>query len=283
MKLMPMGEMVRAAYSKYAVPAINVSSMEHIQCVLDVAQRMRSPVIVQAAPVELRHAPAKLISAMTKALAENVDVPVAIHLDHGDGYETTVQCVQAGFNSAMFDGSRLPFERNLSESRRIKALCDAAGLSFEIELGTVGNASEVDAQSVRDYMTSPEQAAELVAAVRPDALAVAIGNAHGLYPFPPKLDFARLQAITEATGHLPLVLHGGTGIPGEAIRKAIPMGIAKINFATAMRVAFIDGMKRFMAEHPEETFTFNIFQPAMQGFREKVEEAIEFCGSEGKA
>lgn len=281
MKLVTMNELfAQAQKEKYAIAAVNCCDLESIRPILKGAEQKRSPVIVQAAPVEVNYASARGIVDMVKFLGRDIDIPVAIHLDHGDSYEVVAQCVQGGFTSVMFDGSSLTFEENIVETRRVAQLAHAAGLSCEGELGTIGQTTEMGEKVANAYMTSPDDAQRFVAETGIDCLAVAIGNAHGLYPFEPKLDFERLAAIiAKLPENFPLVMHGGTGIPADQIKRSIEMGIRKVNYSTATRKAFLEAIRDFMAKEPDNLMMIDVFTPGSAAFQKVVCEAIDMVGS----
>jgi ketose-bisphosphate aldolase len=282
MTLVPLGELLLDARAgKYAVCAINCCNLENVKCVLEAAAEASSPIIVQAAPSEARHNTVQGLAAAVRAVGRDLNVRAAIHLDHGDSYELAAQCIRGGFTGVMFDGSALSFEKNIESTKKVAALGRATGVSVEAELGTIGKTTELGDLIEHDYMTDPSKAAEFVEATGIDCLAVAIGNAHGFYPFPPKLDFDRLAAIAKVV-NIPLVLHGGTGIPDEQITRAISLGIAKINFSTVTKKAFIDAVKEYLAANPDAVSVTKLMKAGTLAFKETVRTAIVQCGSAGK-
>jgi ketose-bisphosphate aldolase len=270
-----------AARKRYAVGAFNVSNLESVRSVLEAAEELASPVIVQAAAEEVKYAGGRCLVKMIEELAGSRKLRLAIHLDHGPSFEFALLCLRYGFTSVMFDGSRLPYERNVEITRRVVEAAGAVGVSVEGELGTIGNATEMGERIEAAYLTDPEQAGDFVARTRVDCLAAAIGNAHGLYRFEPKLDFERLARIREITG-VPLAMHGGTGIPAEQLRRGIELGVAKINFSTVLRKSFIDRLKEYLAGNPEDLMTMNILGQAAAAMKQSVKEMIRLCGSEGR-
>lgn len=215
----------------YAVGSFSVSNMEMVLGVLKAAEETKSPAILQIAEVRLNHSPLEIIGPLMVAAAKNSSVPVAVHFDHGKTIEKIKQALDIGFTSVMFDGSHLPFEENAKITAEIKKLAALYGADCEGEIGCVGG-SEDGSEDIAINCTSPAQALEFYEKTEVDALAVAIGNAHGNYKQAPKLRFD----ILEETANLvkaPLVLHGGTGILPEDFKKCIRLGINKINIATA--------------------------------------------------
>ena len=222
-----------ASENNYAVMAVNCVNMEVVKAIIDAAEEESSPVIVNISPRQFKaHADLELMVPMIKAYAKSANVPVALNLDHGQEYEDINYAIKTGFTSIMFDGSTLPFEENIKHTKILSLLAQDLGLSIEAELGHVGQASEGDNVKT-DYYTDVKQAVEFVAKTNVDCLAVAIGTAHGKYPegFVPKIDFQRLKELKDAL-KMPLVLHGGSGAGEENIRKAVSLGINKINVCT---------------------------------------------------
>jgi ketose-bisphosphate aldolase len=270
-----------AARKRYAVGAFNVSNLESVQSVLEAAEEMASPVVVQAASEEVKYAGGKCLVSMIEELASGRRVRLAIHLDHGPSFEFAMLCLRYGFTSVMFDGSRLPYERNVETTSRVVEAAGAVGVSVEGELGTIGNTTEMGERIDGAHLTDPEQAGDFVARTRVDCLAPAFGTAHGLYRFEPKLDFQRLARIREVTG-IPLAMHGGTGVPAEQIRRSIELGVAKINFSTVLRKSFIDRLREYMALHPDDLMTMNILGQAALAMKQSVKQMIALCGSADK-
>lgn len=223
----------------YAVMAMNSINMEMARAGVAAAEEMHSPIIIQMGPGQMKkHAHMSEMAPMVKALADRASVPVCLNMDHGSNFDDIVACIQAGFSNVMFDGSSLPFEENVERTAIICALAHAKGISVEAELGHVGQANDMDDLNA-DFLTDPAVAKEFVERTGVDALAVAIGTAHGAYPKGkiPKLDFERLTVLKN-TLQMPLVLHGGSGAGPDNIHKAVALGINKINVATdAFQVA----------------------------------------------
>ena len=262
----------------YAVGAFNVENMEMVQAVIAAAEEMRSPVMIQTTSGTLKYAEPGLYAAMVRALAEKAAVPVCMHLDHGDGLETVQRCVAAGYTSVMIDGSKLGFEENIALTKQAIAL--AKGLPVEAELGTVGG--KEDAHSAVPQYTEPDKAAEFVDRTGIDSLAVAIGTAHGVYKGVPKLDIDRLAQIREAVS-VPLVLHGTSGVPEEAVRACIARGICKVNYATDLRIAYTHAVRGLLAEKPEAYDPKAFGKPARAAVTDIVRARILLVGSDGKA
>lgn len=221
----------KAKKEGYAVGSFSVANMEMVLGVLKAVEETKSPAIIQIAEVRLNHSPLELIGPLMVAAAKNSPMPVAVHFDHGKTTEKIKQALDIGFTSVMFDGSHLPFEENSAVTASVKQLAAEYGSDCEGEIGCVGG-SEDGSEDIAINCTSPKQALEFSEKTGVDALAVAIGNAHGNYKQAPKLRFDILEE-TAALVKTPLVLHGGTGILPDDFRKCIKLGISKINIATA--------------------------------------------------
>ncbi|MCZ3374328.1 class II fructose-bisphosphate aldolase [Rhizobium sp. AG207R] len=243
MKLVPMKKLMDAAYEgKYAVPAFNCASLEMIQCVLQTAAKLRSPVILGIHPVEVAYfGNASVPVAIAKSVGADLDIEVAIHLDHGDSEKSVMGAIRGGFSSVMYDGSHLPIEQNVENSRRIVEIAHAVGVTVEGEIGTIGNTDEFGNKLENAHLSDPDWA-ERLANTGIDCLAVAIGNAHGFYAEEPRLRFDLVEEIRQRI-KIPMVLHGGTGIPYDQVQRAIKMGVAKMNVGTALRYAFVKAAK----------------------------------------
>ena len=233
MPLLPMSDLLTEAYAGgYAVPAFCVWGAEAVQTVLGVAERLRAPVILMTAPADYPMLAPAAIGAVVRALLPAHEVRAALLLDHGDSLDRVRECMAAGHTSVMLDYSTRPLAENIAALREVVALAHPRGVSVEGELGVVGKASATAVEGGAGVaLTDPQEAANYVAATGVDCLAVAIGNAHGHYAKLPQLDFDRLARVREAV-NVPLALHGGSGTPDEDLRRAISLGIAKVNVAT---------------------------------------------------
>jgi tagatose 1,6-diphosphate aldolase GatY/KbaY len=273
--------LTQARANGYAVGAFNVENMEMVQAVIAAAEELRAPVILQTTPGTLGYASVSLFAAMIAAEAREASVPVAIHLDHGDSFELAAQAVRAGYTSVMYDGSRHSYEQNVAISSQVTAMCHAMGLPVELELGTVGGKEDTLVSDGVQY-TDPAQAVEFVAATKADSLAVAIGTAHGVYKGTPQLDVDRLSEIAKVVS-LPLVLHGSSGLSDEAVAECVVRGIAKVNFATELRAAYVGACREFLAANPGAIDPKKMGIPARKAVTEQVKSRIQVIGSVGKA
>ncbi len=220
-----------AQAGNYAVGSFSVANMEMVLGVIKAAEELNAPIILQIAEVRLKQSPLEIIGPLMVAAAENSSVPVAVHFDHGKTIEKISQALDIGFTSVMFDGSHLPLEENIKLTNRIMSLADEYDASVEAEIGCVGG-SEDGSEDIAINCTKPEDAVRFEEETGVDALAIAIGNAHGNYKSAPNLRFDILAEVEEKT-HTPLVLHGGTGISPDDFVKCSKTGIKKINIATA--------------------------------------------------
>jgi len=282
--LVTIKELLRAAeQGGYAVGAFNCNNMEIIQAIVQAAEEENSPVIVQASQGAIKYAGLEYITTLTKLAAEQTKVPVALHLDHGTSFEQVVKCIRHGFTSVMIDGSVHPLSENIKLTNKVIEVARAAGVSVEAELGKIGGTEDDITVDERDAtFTDPQEAKMFVDATGVDALAVAIGTAHGVYKGEPKLDFERLKNIV-ALVDVPIVLHGSSGVPDEAIKQAISLGVRKVNIDTNLREAFVKKARQMIEERPGEIDPRKILGPAKDAMKEIIKEKIRLFGSNGKA
>ncbi|BAF61019.1 MAG: class II fructose-1,6-bisphosphate aldolase [Pelotomaculum sp.] len=284
MPLVTAGELLKEAETGgYAVGAFNCNNMEIVQAIVAAAEAENAPVIMQASQGAIRYAGIDYIAAMARLAAGRARVPVALHLDHGTSFEQVVQCIRAGFTSVMIDGSRLPLAENVALTRRVVEVARAVGVSVEAELGKIGGAEDDIAVSEREaVLTDPEEAGIFVRETGVDCLAVAVGTAHGRYRGVPKLDFPRLEKIRSAV-QIPLVLHGSSGVPDEAVREAIRLGVRKVNIDTNIREAFVAAARRVLEADPGEIDPRKVLAPAREAAVAVIREKIRVFGSANKA
>lgn len=269
--------------NNYAVGAFNVNNMEIVQAIIEAAEETNSPVILQASQGGLNYAGIEYIAALGKVAARNAKVPVALHLDHGTDFDQVMLCIRHGFTSVMIDGSRFEFEENIAITRKVVEVAHAVGVSVEAELGKIGGTEDnVTVDEREATFTDPEEAKKFVEETNVDSLAIAVGTAHGLYKGEPKLDFDRIKAIKEII-NIPLVLHGSSGVPDESIKKAVSLGINKINIDTDLRVAFTNAIKDFLEKNPDNIDPRKILGPAREAMKEAVVEKMNLFGSAGRA
>lgn len=284
MKLVTLRDVLgKAEKGGYAVGAFNANNMEIVQAIIESAVEERSPVIIQASQGAIKYAGLDFIVAMVMAAAESADVPVVLHLDHGTDFDQVMRCIRRGFSSVMIDGSRLPLEENISITKKVLEVARAVGVSVEAELGKIGGTEDDISVSERDALfTDPQEAKTFVEETGVDALAVAIGTAHGVYKGEPRLDFPRLKKIKELTD-VPIVLHGSSGVPDDAIRKAVELGVSKINIDTDIRQAFVGRAVAYMKENPDNIDPRKLLAPAKEEAKKIIREKMRLFGSSGKA
>ena len=253
-----------------------------LQAIIAAAEELRAPVIVQTTPGTLKYASPAMFHAMVAAAASEASVPVVMHLDHGSSYELAMQAFRAGYTSVMIDGSHHVFEENIEITQSVVRACHAAGIPVEAELGKVGGKEDdLDGGNGNGY-TVPSEAAEFAERTGVDSLAVAIGTAHGVYKGTPKLDMERLSEIRKVVS-VPLVLHGTSGVPDDAVRECVARGMCKVNYATDLRIAFSKGLKEYLAKDPEVFDPKKYSAVGREYVKEYVKSKILVCGSNGKA
>ena len=271
----------KAQEGKYAIGAFNVENMEMVMAVISAAEEMNAPVIMQTTPSTVKYASLDYFLANAKVAASHAKVPVVMHLDHGSSFELAAQAFRAGYTSIMIDGSHSSFEDNIKISKAVVDMCKAAGIAVEAELGKVGG-KEDDLDGGDGGFTDPQEAKEFVERTGVDSLAVAIGTAHGMYKGEPKLDLERLSEIREVVS-VPLVLHGGSGIPDSKVQESIERGICKVNYATELRIAFTNGVNKYLSENKDAIDPKKYNKAGMEEVKEFVKEKIKVCGCENKA
>lgn len=267
----------------YAVGAFNVNNMEIVQAIIAAAEETNSPVILQASQGGLKYAGVEYIAQMSKIAAYNAKVPVVIHLDHGTDFKQIMQCIRHGFTSVMIDGSKYPLEGNIEITNKVIEIAHAVGVSVEAELGKIGGTEDDITVSEKEAtFTDPDDAQKFVKETGVDSLAIAIGTAHGPYKGEPKLDFDRLKVIKERL-NMPIVLHGSSGVPEDSIRKAVSLGVNKINIDTDIRMAFARAVREFVINNPEAYDPRKILEPAKKEMQKIIAEKMIMFGSAGRA
>ena len=277
----------KALAGKYAVGQFNINNLEWTKSILLTAQELNSPVILGVSEGAGKYMCGyKTVVGMVNGMLEelNITVPVALHLDHGS-YEGAKACIKAGFSSIMFDGSHYPIEENIAKTKELVAACNILGLSLEAEVGSIGG--EEDGVIGMGECADPKEC-KMVADLGVTMLAAGIGNIHGKYPANWKgLSFETLDAIQQLTGDMPLVLHGGTGIPADMIKKAISLGVSKINVNTECQLAFADATRKYVEAGKDlEGKGFDprkLLAPGAEAIKATVKEKMELFGSVGKA
>lgn len=297
--------MVPARKNGYAIPALNVQNLESLKAVAEAAVEEKSPVILAISPSVVKYAGLPYIVSIAKIAAQSAPVPMSIHLDHGEDFETCQKCIDAGFTSVMMDGSFLKYEENIAITKKVVAVAHAKGVSVEAELGKLAGVEERSVEEKDAILTDPETAKDFVEQTGVDTLAVAIGTSHGAYKFKSeaKLDIDRLKIISEKVS-IPLVLHGASsvplaliekackfggqlseakGIPESEIKKAIALGVAKVNVDTDLRLAFTGSVREVLSTSPKEFDPRKILGPAKEAMKQVAKSKMQLFGSSAKA
>lgn len=277
----------KAKAGKYAVGQFNINNLEWTKAILATAQELQSPVILGVSEGAGKYMTGfGTVAAMVKAMIEEmkITVPVALHLDHGT-YEGCYKCIKAGFSSIMFDGSHFPIEENIEKTKELVAVCKAMGMSLEAEVGSIGG--EEDGVVGMGECADPQECKK-IADLGVTMLAAGIGNIHGVYPANWQgLSFETLAAVSEQVGDMPLVLHGGTGIPADMIKKAISLGVSKINVNTECQLSFAAATREYIeAGKDQKGKGFDprkLLAPGAEAIKATVKEKMELFGSVGKA
>lgn len=286
--LVSANEMLTKAHAgKYAVGHFNINNLEWAKSILLTAQEMNSPVILGVSEGAGKYMGGfKTIVGMVEGLLEglNITVPVALHLDHGT-FEGCIKCIEAGFSSIMFDGSHYPIEENIEKTKTLINICREKGMSLEAEVGAIGG--EEDGVIAMGECADPAEC-KLIADLGVDMLAAGIGNIHGKYPANwAGLSFETLSAVKDLVGDMPLVLHGGTGIPTNMVREAISLGVSKINVNTECQIAFAAGVRKYIEDGKDlEGKGFDprkLLAPGCEAIKKTVKEKIELFGSADRA
>ncbi|OED43957.1 class II aldolase, tagatose bisphosphate family [Endozoicomonas sp. (ex Bugula neritina AB1)] len=271
-----------AQAGQYAVPAFNIHNLETVRVVVETAAEMRSPVILAGTPGTIAYAGAEYIVDIVSKASELHNIPVALHLDHHETFDSIKQLIDLGVKSVMIDGSHHDFEENVRIVKEVVDYAHARDVTVEAELGRLGGQEDDLVVDEKDALyTNPAQAKEFIERTGIDSLAIAIGTAHGMYKFQPKLDFERLAEIRQQTD-TPLVLHGASGISCADVRKTIELGITKVNVATELKIAFSDQVKDYFIENPSANDPRKYMIPGMEAMKAIVREKIDICHSAGQ-
>lgn len=267
---------------KYAIPAFNIHNLETVQVVVETANELKSPVILAVTPSTMKYAGMDYLLALGNVAASRYRIPIALHLDHFQELDFIKKCIDLGYKSVMIDASHDPFEENIRKTKDIVEYAHKRGVTVEAELGRLrGQEDDLVVDRNNSMLTKPDLAAEFVKKTEIDSLAVAIGTAHGLYKSEPKLDFDRLLQINNIV-EVPLVLHGASGVPNNSVKRAIELGICKINIATELKMSFADAIKNYFADYPEVNDPRKYLAQGKKAMKRVIINKIRMCGSEGK-
>jgi len=284
MNLLPMADILQDAHERrYGVGGFNINNMEFLQGIITGAEDLNSPLILQASEGAIRYIGIEYLIKMVEAATADTSIPIALHLDHGSSFESIMKCIKAGFSSVMIDASKKPFEENIALTKKVVEAAHSVNVSVEAELGTIGGTEDDHTVEEKDAMyTDPDQAKEFVEATGVDALAIAIGTAHGVYEGEPELDFERLDTIKKLID-MPVVLHGASGISAKDLEKAVGYGVNKVNVNTDFQQVFTSKVKEIFAEKPELYDPRKYCGPGRDAITEKVKEKIKMLSSNDKA
>ena len=263
----------------YCIPAFNVYNIETVMGVIKAAEEAKAPVIIQVYPRLMKEECGYFLAPSIVAAAHKASVPVCFHLDHGPSELETTRSLRYGATGIMLDGSTLPFEENIALTKRVVDTCTFVDVQVEGELGHVGTTKDAE----MDEFTTPEDAKRFVEETGVFCLAVAVGTAHGKYSKPPKLDIERIEAIRKATNNTALVLHGGSGVPDEEIKKAVKAGIRKMNFATDICYAFLDCCLEELQKPDRQIAIDNFMKKPIEAVKDFCISRIKLVGADGKA
>lgn len=281
MGLLNMTEILEVANENYySVGGFNINNLEFIKAIIEAANEMKAPVVLQAGEKAIKYMGIDYLMGMVGAAEKEVNIPIALHLDHGSSFESIMRCIRKGFSSVMIDGSKYPFEENITLTKKIVEAAHSVNVSVEAELGRIGGQEDEVISEV--MLTDTQEALEFVNRTGVDALAIAIGTAHGVYKGEPKIDFERLKDIKSKI-NIPLVLHGASGLSEEDLKKAVSLGINKVNINTDFMQAFTYQVVEKIKNDPQVYDPREYLGPGKDGIVEKVKEKIELLGSDNKS
>lgn len=268
---------------QYGVGAFSAHNAETIQGILWAAEEEQSPVMIQIGQKVIQHVGLKEMKKMIEIFADDITVPICIHLDHSRQYEQTLQAIRNGFQSVMFDGSGFSFDENVKVTKKVAEIARLLGIGSEGEIGKIGGTEDDITVSEKNVLiTETEEATIFAEQTGVDYLAVSIGTSHGIYKTMPKLHLERLKKISDAIKR-PIVLHGGSSVPDKQVQEAIKLGVAKINVDTELRRSFTLGIQEVFQNNPEEWHLAVSLTNGRKKMKEKVQEKIRVFGSNGKA
>ncbi len=271
----------KADEGRYAIPAFNYSDIWDFLAIIEAAEEERSPVIISSNPLVAEAIGVDYLAAIGKVSMQLVKVSLIHHLDHSTSFDLCAECVEKGYPSIMIDGSALKLEENIPLARKVVEFAHPKGVCVEGELGRIKGKSIEGEYKGEDFLVNIEEAIQFVKETKVDSLAIGIGTAHGFYDTNPELNFQRLAEVNEAI-KIPLVLHGGTGIPDEDIKKAISLGINKVNIGTVIHCTYMNSLKEELSKRDKNPYTLEVMLPVKEKIKKVVKERIRVCGSSGK-
>jgi ketose-bisphosphate aldolase len=265
----------------YALPAFNYTNLEGIKAVIEAAEEMNSPVIIQVTQGAIDYAGFEYLRDLGIGAASRSKVPVVLHLDHGKDYNYLLKAFRYGWTSLMMDASHESFENNVNIVKEVVRIASPLDVAVEAELGVIGG-KEDDLEVDEAIYTEVEEAIEFARLSNCDSLAIAVGTAHGIYKGEVKINYGRIEEIKKASG-IPLVLHGSSGVPDEMVTKAVKSGINKVNFDTELKLANLAALNKFLSENAGVYDVRKIYKPCIEAMKEVVKAKIRACGSENKS
>ena len=275
--------LVAAQEGGYAVGAFNILDFNSTKAVIEAAEGLKAPVIIQTSAKTVIFWGSSAIMSWVKELVRSSSVPIALHLDHCKDISLITECIEAGWSSVMIDASSKPFEENLALSKQVVKMAHPKEITVEAELGAiVGVEDDIHVKEQDSHLADPEQAITFCSEVQPDCFAPAIGTAHGVYKGEPKIAYDLLEEVAAKTG-VPIALHGGTGLADEVFKKCISLGCAKVNISTQLKYAFIDGFVAYHNEHNTEYNPLKVIDAQFNALKAGIIDKIELFGSAGKA
>jgi len=271
----------KADEGKYAIPAFNYSDIWDLLAIIEAAEEEKSSVIISSNPLVAKAIGIDYLAAIGKISVHLAKVPLIHHLDHSTSFELCAECVEKGYPSVMIDGSALKLKENIALTRKVVKFAHPKGVCVEGELGRIKGKSIEGKYKGEDFLINVEEAIRFVKETKVDSLAIGIGTAHGFYKARPELNFERLDEVNEAI-KIPLVLHGGTGIPDEDIKKAISLGINKVNIGTIIHCTYMNSLKEELNKRDKNPYTLEVLLPVKEEIKKVVKEKIKICGSSEK-
>ncbi|HUC91895.1 MAG TPA: class II fructose-bisphosphate aldolase [Paenibacillus sp.] len=274
--------LLKARKQGYGIVAFNVHTLEMLQAVVEAAEESRSPLILQTTVGTVKHLGIDYIVGAAQAAAKQATVPIALHLDHCQDFELILQCIRAGYTSVMIDQSMHPFERNVEMTRKVVEVARALNVNVEAELGKVGGVEDdIRVEDGMETLADPEECRRFVELTGVPTLAPAIGTAHGIYKGEPNIDFARIGEIAGKVD-VPLVLHGGSGIPEAQVKRCVSLGMAKMNVATELKNAFSLSLQDSFSANPDDLDPRSYMTAAKKVVKRMALEKMRLCGCAGK-
>lgn len=281
MSIFSMKPFIDKAYKEpWAIPAFNFWTISNAKAIIQGASELNSPIILMASGSAVKNLGLDMIVSSVNILAQKVDIPVILHLDHATNMDLIYKAIAAGFTSVMYDGSQLPFEQNIANTQKVIDFAHANGVSVEAELGCIGRGEE--GELFDEVLTDPDQTAEFFERTHVDALAVAVGTTHGMQKQEANIDHDRVAAIGDKV-HCPLVLHGSSGVADDDLVRLCQTSIGKINFGTRLKYVFIDGVKQFLEEHPNTSDHVGAIKLGSSYQSQVVKDKIQLINAKNKA